>query len=189
MTRLAHPVVRLAESTHGTMTCVTSVHSNGNGRSPVSSIPLSEDGSANAAAGQSIGTLVREATVHLSALLRAELELARAEITAEVKKGLTGSVLFLVALTLLLLSFPFALTAAALGIDKGLWSWAQPWGGFLIVFVAMLFIAGLSALLGFRKVRRIRAPQRTISTVKDTAAALRRSGDTEDAHGVARYTP
>ena len=139
----------------------------------MSSIPLSDDVSANGA-GQSIGALVREATVHLSALLRAELELARAEITAEVKKGLTGSVLFLVALTLLLLSFPFALTAAALGINKGLWDWAQPWGGFLIVFLGMLVIAGISVWLGIKKVRRIRAPQRTIESVRDTAAALKR---------------
>jgi len=155
------------------MTTVTSVpqHNKPDGRQPVSSIPLSDDVSAN---GQSIGALVREATVQLSALLRAELELARAEITAEVKKGLTGSVLFLVALTLLLLSFPFALTAAALGINKGLWDWAQPWGGFLIVFLGMLVVAGVSVWLGVRKVRRIRAPQRTIESVRDTAAALKR---------------
>ncbi|HWC79737.1 MAG TPA: phage holin family protein [Pseudonocardiaceae bacterium] len=163
------------------MTGVTSVPqpNNGDGHSPVASIPLTEDGSANAAAGQSIGALVREATVHLSALLRAELELARAEITAEVKKGLTGSVLFLVALTLLLLSFPFALTAAALGIDKGLWDWAQPWGGFLIVFIGMLLIAVVSVWLGIKRVKKIRAPQRTISSAKDTVAALKRGGDAE----------
>lgn len=166
------------------MTPVTSVpqQSNGDGLPPVTSIPLSEDG-AGTGTGQSIGALVREATVHLSALLRAELELARAEITAEVKKGITGSVLFLVALTLVLLSFPFALTAAALGIDKGLWTWAQPWGGFLIMFFVMLLLAGLFVYLGIKRVRRVRGPRRTISSVRDTAAALKRSGDAERSRG------
>ncbi|HEX3787578.1 MAG TPA: phage holin family protein [Pseudonocardiaceae bacterium] len=166
------------------MNAVTSVpqHPNGNGLPPVASIPLSDDQAAGTG-GQSLGALVKEATVHVSALIRAELELARAEITAEVKKGLTGSVLFLIALTMALLAMPFALTAAALGIDKGLWSWADPWGGFLIVFLAMLLIAGLCAYLGFKKVRKIRAPQRTISTVRDTAAALKRSGEPEHPNG------
>jgi len=39
---------------------------------------------------------------------------------------------------------------------------------------AMLLSAGLFAFLGFRRVRRIRGPRKTISSVKDTAAALKR---------------
>lgn len=158
-------------------------HSNGDGLPPVASIPLADDSAT--AGNQSIGALVREATVHLSALIRAELELARAEITAEVKKGLTGSVLFLVALTLALLAMPFLLTAAALGIDKGLPDWANIWGGFAIVFIAMVLVAVLCVYLGIKKVRRIRAPQRTISTVRDTASAFKRSsGEPEHPRGV-----
>ena len=37
---------------------------------------------------QSIGNLVKEATAHVSTLVRAEVELARAEVTAEVKLSL-----------------------------------------------------------------------------------------------------
>jgi len=36
----------------------------------------------------------------------------------------------------------------------------------------MLVAAGLSGFIGYLRVRRIRAPERTISSVKDTAAAL-----------------
>jgi Putative Actinobacterial Holin-X, holin superfamily III len=155
----------------------TSPYRSGDGLPPVASIPLTDDDPA--ADGQSIGNLVRDATAHLSTLVRAEVELARAEITAEVKKGLTGSVFFIVALVVLLLAFPFLFTAAALGIDKGLWDWAQPWGGFAIIFLAMLVIAALFGLLGFRKVKRIRGPRRTISSVRDTAAALSRRHDAD----------
>jgi len=95
------------------MTTVTSAqhHTNGtrsgDGLPPVSAIPLTDDDPTRDAANQSIGGLVRDATTHLSTLIRAEVELARAEITAEVKKGLLGSIFFLVALTMLLLLMPF----------------------------------------------------------------------------------
>lgn len=124
---------------------------------------------------------MKEATAQLSTLLRAEIELARIEITAEVKKGLTGSVMFLVALVLALLALPFALTAAALGIDKAFGSWAQLWFGFLVIFVVMVAGAGFLVWRGIKKVKRLRAPQQTIDSVKDTAAALRhRGGDSAD---------
>lgn len=158
-----------------------SSHDSG-GLPPVTSIPLTEDRLADDVRNQSIGSLVKDATAHLSTLLRAEIELARIEIAREVKKGLTGSVLGLVALTLVLLSLPFALTAAALGIDKAFGSWAQLWFGFLVIFVLMLLGAGLLGFMGYKRFRRIRAPQQTIDTVKDTATALRHRGDQTGEH-------
>jgi uncharacterized membrane protein YqjE len=153
------------------MTSVTSAqHPTTDGLPPVSSIPLTEDDPTRDAAHQSIGGLVRDATTHLSTLIRAEVELARSEITAEVKKGLLGSIFFLIALTMALLLMPFLLVTIALVI--AIW-WPQ-WVGFLIVTGAMVVSAGLFAFLGFRRVRRIRGPRRTISSVKDTAAALTR---------------
>lgn len=155
----------------GTMTIVTSAqHDNTDGQPRVRAIPLTEDDPSRDAGSQSIGGLVRDATTHLSTLMRAEIELARSEITAEVKKGLLGSIFFLIALTLALLATPFLLVTIALVIAI----WLPQWAGFAIVFGLMLGGAGGFAYLGYRRVRRIRAPQRTISSVKDTAAALSR---------------
>lgn len=166
------------------MASVTSAHHpngtrSGDGLPPVSSIPLTEDAPARDAENQSIGALVRDATTHLSTLVRAEVELARSEITAEVKQGLRGSLFFVIALTLALLLMPFLLVAAALGIDKGLPQWAVLWGGFAIVTVFMAIVAGVCALLGLRRVRRIRGPRQTMSSVRDTAAALKRHGESD----------
>jgi hypothetical protein len=149
-------------------------HSSGGTQVPpvLPSIPLSSEVSAYRDA--SIGSLVGEASRQVSILIKGELELARAELTAEVKKGVQGSVFFLAALAVLLFSlfFFFFFIAQLLNI------WLQPWASYLIVFVLMLAAAGLLALLGFLRVKKIRAPRRTISTVKDTvkdtAAALRR---------------
>jgi len=52
----------------------------------------------------SIGELVKDATAQMSTLVRAEVELARSEITRDVKKGLTGSVFFISALVVLFYS-------------------------------------------------------------------------------------
>src|ERR1700757_3079628 len=66
----------------------------------------------------SIGDLVKEATTQVSTLVRAEVELARAEITRDVKRGLTGSVYFIAALVVLFYStfFFFFFVAALLDI-------------------------------------------------------------------------
>ena len=134
------------------------------------SIPLAEEPPAGA--NGSVGGLVKEATNQVSTLLRAELELARSEVTAEVKKGLTGSVFFLVALTVVLFSLFFFFIAIAQLLSV----WLMSWAAYLIVFGFMLVVAGLFGFLGFLRVKKIRAPERTISSVKDTAAALGRRG-------------
>lgn len=143
-------------------------------------IPLSEDRSGNGAphGDQSIGTLVREASQHMSTLVRAEVELAKAEVVGEVKKGVTGSVFFIIASVVLLYStFFFFFALAELLADLGLYRSAS----YGIVFALMLIIAGVFGFLGYRKVKKIRAPERTIDSFKETAATLkRRSSDHHD---------
>jgi hypothetical protein len=160
---------------------VTSAHENSNGNGAglprVPSIPLSADATAGE---QSIGGLVKDATAQMSTLVRAEIELAKSEVVGEVRKALTGSVYFIVAGVLGLLLLPFLLTTIALGINKGLWSWADPWGGFLIVVLLMLGSGLLLAWRGAKKFKRIHAPQRTIDSAKDTVAALRNRGESSD---------
>ncbi|MDQ2884266.1 MAG: phage holin family protein [Actinomycetota bacterium] len=129
----------------------------------------------------SLGDLVREAATHFSTLFRSEVELAKAEVTREVRKGVKGSVFFAVALTVLLFSlfFLFITVAEVIAI------WLPQWAGFGIVFGLMLAASGGFALLGWRRMRSIRKPERTISTVRDTGAALtrRRSADGSSADG------
>ena len=78
----------------------------------------------------SIGDLVKDATSQVSTLVRAEVELARAEITRDVKKGLTGSVYFILALVVLFYSTFFFFFFLAELLDTWLWRWVA----FLIVF-------------------------------------------------------
>ena len=67
----------------------------------VNSIPLSDvDSNTNG----SIGELVTNATEQMSSLVRAEVELAKAELTREAKKGAIGGGLFGIAGTVALYS-------------------------------------------------------------------------------------
>jgi len=134
----------------------------------VASIPLSDLNDRN---GGSIGALVKDATAQVSTLVRAEVELAKAEVTGEVKKGLRGSIYFIIALTVALFSafFLFVTIAEVIAI------WLPQWASFGIVFLAMVVIAGVAALLGYRKVRKIRKPERTIDAMKGNAKIVKRS--------------
>jgi hypothetical protein len=118
--------------------------------------------------GQSLGELVSTATHDLSALIHKEIELAKSEISAELKRagigaGLLGGAGFIGFFAMLLLS-----VAAALGLAAG--TDLPVWAGFLIVGGAYGAGAGLFAALGLGKVVKVGPPQRTIRTVKDDLA-------------------
>jgi uncharacterized membrane protein YqjE len=136
----------------------------------VTSIPLVDPHAASA--DPSIGELVKDATAQVSTLVRAEVELARAEITRDVKKGLTGSVYFILALVVLFYSTFFFFFFVAELLDTWLWRWVA----FLIVFGVMVLTTAALALLGYLKVRRIRGPRKTIESVKETKAAFTGGG-------------
>jgi hypothetical protein len=135
----------------------------------ITSIPLTDPHALPA--NPSIGELVKEATTQVSTLVRAEVELARTEITRDVKRGLTGSVFFVAALVVLFYStfFLFFFFAELLSI------WLERWASYLIVFGLMVVTTALLALLGFLRVRRIRGPKETIASVKETQQALMHS--------------
>ncbi|ONI82676.1 hypothetical protein ALI22I_37480 [Saccharothrix sp. ALI-22-I] len=148
-------------------------NTNGSGLPPVPSIPLTAESAAKIAEETSIGGLVRDATSHLSTLVRAEVELAKSEVAGEIKKGVKGSVYFIVALTVALFSSFFLFFFVAELLDL----WLPRAAAFAIVFGLMLVTAGVFVLLGYRKMKKLRAPQRTIDSARDTVAALRGRGE------------
>ncbi|MGN6605792.1 MAG: phage holin family protein [Jatrophihabitans sp.] len=124
---------------------------------------------AAADAGPSVGQLVSEASTHLSTLVRSEIELAKLELRSSVKNAGVGIGFFGAAAAVLVFSLVFGFITlaeglAALGLDR--------WLAFLIVFVFQLLLAGVAAFLGYKKVKRVKAPQRTIATSKESVAYL-----------------
>ncbi|MCP1388506.1 phage holin family protein [Corynebacterium sp. TA-R-1] len=128
----------------------------------VDSIPLRDTGVTQP--GQdSIGTLISNATEQVSTLVRGEIELAKAEVIGEVKKGAMGGGMFAAAGVIALYSTFFLFFALA----EMFASWMHRGWAFLLVFLIMLALAGLLAFLGFKKVRKIKAPEKTIESVNE----------------------
>jgi uncharacterized membrane protein YqjE len=119
----------------------------------------------------SIGELVKEASTQFSTVLHGEIELAKIELKSTVKNLGTGVVGFVLAAVLAL----FALTFLFIGLAELLaWLYFWRWAAYGIVFVFILLCGAISGyFLGWKKVRKVRAPQRTIDTTKSTVAALR----------------
>ena len=128
----------------------------------VDSIPL-RDTDVTVPGQQSIGTLISNASEQVSTLVRGEIELAKAEVMGEVKKGAVGGGMFGAAGVIALYSSFFLFFALA----EMLASWMHRGWAFLIVFLIMIALAGLLAFLGFKKVKKIKAPEKTIESVNE----------------------
>ena len=128
----------------------------------VDSIPLS-DADTSRRGEASIGQLVSNATEQMSQLVRSEVELAKTELAASAKKGGIGAGMFGVAGTVALYSSFFFFFFLGWLLDL----WLPTWAAFLIVFVLMLVIAGVAALLGLKKVKSTRKPEKTIESMQE----------------------
>lgn len=123
---------------------------------------------------QSLGQLVASATHDLGALVRGEIQLAKAELQSSAIAAVKGSALFIVAALLVGLAFFMLCFAAAYGlVAAGL----PEWLAFLIVAVLFLLVAAFIAWLGLRSLKKIGPPTLTIESVQETKELITRSDD------------
>ena len=118
----------------------------------------------------SLGQLVHDASESISTIIRGEIQLAKLELRSSVKNGGLGIGLFLAAAVLLVFSLTFGLIALAEGlIAIGLYRWL----GYLVVFAFLLVLIALFVFIGYKKVRRVKAPRQTIATGRETVDYLK----------------
>jgi hypothetical protein len=117
--------------------------------------------------------LVTSATKDLSALVRDEIALAKAELRRDVKQAVMGSGLFAVAgvlavFALIMLSFAaaYGIHAAGLGLA---WAW-------LIVAGSYLLIAAACGGVGLLRLKGIRGVDATKRSANESLAVLKRAG-------------
>ncbi|HEX7715870.1 MAG TPA: phage holin family protein [Marmoricola sp.] len=118
-----------------------------------------------------IGKLVVDAVDDFGSLVRYFIELAKSELRVSVRAGGMAIVLFLLAgflslLAIIMVSIAIAFFIHMAGLDL---AWC-----FLIVFGGYLLLAALLGLIGYRKVRKVKAPERTIAEFQETPRALKR---------------
>ncbi|MFC4010890.1 phage holin family protein [Nonomuraea purpurea] len=112
---------------------------------------------------ESLGSLVAQASSHISSLVRSEIELAKAEFRFDAKRvgtagGLFAAAAFMAHLCLILASFTIALVLA---------QWLPMWAAFLIVTVFYLVVAGLLVFIGVRRLKGLAGMKRTAQSIRD----------------------
>ncbi|MEO6604443.1 MAG: phage holin family protein [Aeromicrobium sp.] len=117
-----------------------------------------------------IGRLVADASRDVSALVQTEIALAKSElkssaISGGLAAGLFAAAGFILLLILILLSITFAYFLTMTGLHP---AWA-----FLIVAGAYFLLAVLMVAVGVYKIKKIKAPTKTIESAKAIPAALR----------------
>jgi Putative Actinobacterial Holin-X, holin superfamily III len=125
-------------------------------------------------ADQSLGDLVALAAKDVSQLIRYEIDLAKTELRADMRRvglagGLTGAAAFVGCLVLVLLSFAYAYGLFALGI----WLWAS----FLIAAGTEVLLAVMALGIAYLKIRRLSGLRRTRQSVAEGIEVLRREGE------------
>lgn len=119
---------------------------------------------------RTIGQLVADISTQMSGLVKAEIELAKAEVKADVTKGGIGAGLLAGAAFFALIAFILLCFAGAFGlVAAGLAEWAA----FLVVTGVLLILAAVLALLGRGRLQQVSAPKRTIDTAKDSVEAIK----------------
>jgi hypothetical protein len=122
-----------------------------------------------------IGRLVHDASQDLSTLVRKEIELAKSELKVSVKAGGLGAGLFAAAAFLAVLAIIMLSVAIAYLIHWDGAGLSLHWA-FLIVFGFYVLLAGLLVVLGIRKVKQVRGPDKAIAQGKEIPKALKGQG-------------
>ncbi|MFE0650189.1 phage holin family protein [Streptomyces sp. NPDC059534] len=126
---------------------------------------------------RSLGQLVASATAEMSALVHDELALAKAEIRQDVKRGVIGSAAGIAAAVVLLFSLPMLSFALAYAINtwtgghNGNGGWNLVWC-FLLSFAFNVLVAALLGLIAYAKFKKVKPPEKSIASAKQTAAML-----------------
>ncbi|MDX6307967.1 MAG: hypothetical protein QOI06_1013 [Nocardioidaceae bacterium] len=119
-----------------------------------------------------IGRLIADTSRDFSTLLRDEVELLKTELKVSVRAGGISIALFAVAGFLGLLAIIMISFALAFFLD---WWFAGTATSFLLVFAIYLLIAAGLAYVGVRKMKKVKPPEQTIESVKETKRVLKRS--------------
>ncbi len=118
----------------------------------------------------STGELMARLSEQTSTLIRDEMRLAQAEMSAKAKHAGTGIGMFGAGGILALMGLGAAVATMIISLALVLPMWASA----LIVTVALLALAGIAALLGKKQVEQAKpTPERTVANVKQDVAAVK----------------
>ena len=132
---------------------------------------------------RSVGDLVSEAVKDVTQLFQYEINLAKSELLADVRRIGVSSALAATILVTSFLMLAMLCFALAYGLQTvGVWDWAS----FLIVAGVLVVLAAAFAGIIYLKVRRLDRLRKTRESVQGDIAMLRRDEQTEPPAAIPR---
>jgi hypothetical protein len=118
---------------------------------------------------ESLAALGRTLVDDVRQLVQLEIDLAKAQMWQTVKRTLLGAGFIFVALTFLLFAAIYAIGALPENLGA-----LNHWWGWLATAGALVLLAGLLSLIGYRRIRKgVRSAQTAMTSIKGDAAWLR----------------
>jgi len=119
---------------------------------------------------RTLGQLVADATQDISTIVRSEIALAKAEVTAEAKIAGKGAGMLAGAAFVGLLGLIFLFHTLANVLDV----WLPLWAGYLITTVVLFLLATILGLVGKNSMSKVKPkPERTIKNAQETIEAIK----------------
>ncbi|HEX5522293.1 MAG TPA: phage holin family protein [Pedococcus sp.] len=119
---------------------------------------------------RTLGQLVADATQDISTIVRSEIAMAKAEVTAEAKIAGKGAGMLAGAAFVGLLGLIFLFHTLANVLDV----WLPLWAGYLITTVVLFLLAGILGLVGKNSMSKVKPkPERTIKNAQETIEAIK----------------
>jgi hypothetical protein len=119
---------------------------------------------------RTLGQLVADATQDISTIVRSEIALAKAEVTAEAKIAGKGAGMLAGAAFVGLLGLIFLFHTLANVLDV----WLPLWAGYLITTVVLFLLAAILGLVGKNSMSKVKPkPERTIRNAQETIEAIK----------------
>lgn len=120
---------------------------------------------------RSLGQLVSDLSEQAARLVRAEIDLAKAELAEKAKQAGIGGGLLAVAGLLALYGLGAAIATVIIALSNAV----APWLAALIVTVAIFLVVGILALVGVRRLKRGMppTPEHAMENVQQDVAAVK----------------
>ncbi len=116
-----------------------------------------------------MGRLVEQLSEQATRLVRAEIALAKAELSDKAKRSGIGMGLFAAAAVIVLYAVGVLIWAAIIGLAE---AWPL-WLSALVIGVVLMLVAGGLAFAGSKLLKRATQQPETIDRVKDDVAAIK----------------
>lgn len=126
---------------------------------------------------RSIGELTKAISRDATALVRAEVQLAKDEMAEKAKESAAGGVMLVVAALFGVAAFGTLVAMAVAALSTAMATWLAA----LIVAVVLIVVAAIVGAIGVRRLRRAQppAPTETIESAKEDVQWLKRHATSE----------